>query len=511
VAGAVLFGAALAALSHRVVALPEVDRIALVLTVLLLARGLAGRRRVAREVALVLVGIAALVPPYRLGRLLVLVGIAAVLLAYPGNYVVRPDPRRLRTASAAAAIAVFVVLARGVWMAVRHGDPVRQAAHAALPLLPAAPDRSTRAFVVAVFAATLVALAVAMSAAPPPPPGGPAERARVRALAQDPEAGSLAPFASRADKTYVFSPDGAAVIGYRVRFGVALAGGDPVGAAESAGGAVQAFADLCAVRGWRPAVLGAASAAGALWRRAGVRRGLEIGAEAVLDVATFSLAARRMRNVRQAAQRAQNAGLRVTIGPLEPALVPRLAPILRDWLHGRAERGFAMNLDHVLTPRDDVLVAVAYDPAGEPRAFARFALVAGGRVLSLDVAPRGRGAPNGVVERLIVEMVGYGRAHGAREVSLNFAGMRRVYAGHTVVARLAQVPLAALDRWIELRSLYRFTAKFHPLWRPRELRMRSWLDILPVGAAALTAEFGQRQPVTAMATETAEGPAISGA
>jgi lysyl-tRNA synthetase class 2 len=508
-AGGLMFVAALAVLGSHVVRLPGLDRIALAVTLLLLARGLAGRRRVARQVALALVAIVALVPPYRPERLFVLAVLAGLLLAYPGNYVVRPDPQRLRTAYAAAVIAVGIVVARGFWMALRHRAPARQAAHAALPLLPIAPDRSTRMFVVAVFAAVLIALAFAMAAAPPPPPGTEAERARVRALAQDPDAGSLAPFASRADKTYVFSADGDAVIGYRVRFGVALAGGDPVGAAGSAAGAVSAFAELCTVRGWRPAVLGAASATAAVWRRAGVRRAVEIGDEAVLDVPAFSLVSRRMRNVRQAVQRAQNAGVRVAIGPLDPALVPRLAPILRHWLRGRGERGFAMNLDNILSPRDDVLVAVAYDAAGEPRAFARFARVAGGRVLSLDVAPRGRRAPNGVVEKLIAEMVGYGREHGAREVSLNFAGMRRIYAGHSLPARLAQVPLRALDRWIELRSLYRFTDKFHPVWRPRQLRMRSWLDLLPVAAAALTAEFGQRRAPAGDVPELTEAPVTS--
>jgi lysylphosphatidylglycerol synthetase-like protein (DUF2156 family) len=477
---------------------PAVDRLGLAVTLLLLAHGVAGRRRLAHQAALAVLAIAALSPPHRPDRLAILAVAALALWPYPGSYVVRPDPQRLRSACVAAAVAVAAVLGRGVWMAAWHSEPIRQAAHSALPLLPAEPDRSTRTFVVLVLAALLVALYLAMAAAPAPPPAGEAERARVRAMVQDPGAGSLAPFATRADKTYVFSDDGSAVIGYRVRFGVALAGGDPVGAAGSEAAAVLAFTDLCRRRGWRPAVLGAAATLGDVWRRAGVRRAVGIGDEAVLDVATFSLATRRMRNVRQAVRRAGNAGLRVRIGPLDPLLVPRLAPILRDWLNGRGERGFAMNLDAILVPRDDVLVAVAYDPAGEPQAFARFAVVAGGRILSLDVAPRRRNAPNGVVERLIAETVDYGRARGAREVSLNFAGMRRVYAGHTRAARLAAVPLRLLDRWIELRSLYRFTDKFHPVWRPRQLRMRSWLELVPVGAAALTSEFAAR-PATSPA------------
>ena len=478
---------------------PALDRIALVVLLLVLARGVVGRRRLARQAALTLIAIAALAPPLRLERLPVLVVLAGLLLVRPGGYVVRPDPHRLRAATVAAALAVTFVLGRGFWEAARHGEPVGQAAQLALPLLPSAPDRSTRLFVVAVFAALLAAVALSLAAWVAPPPGDEAERARVRALVRHPDSGSLAPFATRADKTYVFSADGDAVIGYRVRFGVALAGGDPVGATGSAPAAVEAFAALCLLRGWRPAVLGSATASGALWRQAGVRRAVEIGDEAILEVATFDLTGRAKRNLRQAVGRAGNAGIRVTIGPLEAALVPRLAPILRNWLHGREERGFAMNLDRILVPRDDVLVAVAWDRADEPQAFARFAEVAGGRVLSLDVAPRGRGAPNGVVERLIVETVAYARAHGAAEVSLNFAGMRRVYAGHSLAARLTQVPLKAFDRWIELHSLYRFTDKFHPAWRARQLRMHSWFDLLPVATAALTAEFGSR-PVPAMST-----------
>jgi lysyl-tRNA synthetase class 2 len=279
------------------------------------------------------------------------------------------------------------------------------------------------------------------------------------------------------------------VIGYRVRFGVALAGGDPVGAAESAPAAVAAFIELCTRRGWRPAVLGSASADGAMWRRAGVRRAIEIGDEAVLPVAAFSLAGRPMRNLRQAVTRARRAGVRVRFGSSE---VAELAPILREWLRGRGERGFAMNLDGLLLPRAGTVLAVARDAAGEPQAFARFAIAGGDRVLSLDVAPRRREAPNGVVEAMVVEAIAWAAERGIAEVSLNFAGMRRVYAGRSLAARVTQIPLRVLDRWIELRSLWRFTGKFHPVWRARELRMRSWFDLVQVGAAALTSEFGAR-------------------
>ncbi len=391
-----------------------------------------------------------------------------------------------RTAVQIAACGLLVAIVHAGWLvAVGRDSPTVSARLAVSPL------GTGGVLGLVVTGLAVVALVVALAPAPAPPSGGSAERARVAALAAHPGADSLAPFATRADKTYAFSPDGGSAIGYRVVWGTALAGGDPVGAEAAADAAIAAFLDTCTRNGWRPAVLGAGAAVVDRWRAQGVRRGVAIGDEAVLDVASFALASRRMRNVRQAVQRTRNAGLTVHVGPGDAAPPGHLEPVLRDWLRGRPERGFAMNLDGLLRPRPDCVVAVAYDRSGVAQGFARFAVGAAGRMLTLDAAPRRTRAPNGVVERLIVEVVEYGRARGVAEMSLNFAGFRRVYAGSGPVVRIAAGLAHVLDRWIELDSLYRFTAKFRPHWRPRSVLMRSWLDIGWVGAAALRAEFGR--------------------
>jgi lysylphosphatidylglycerol synthetase-like protein (DUF2156 family) len=481
------------------------DAYALGAVLLVLARGLAGRRRLAYQALLALLVAAAAAPPYQAGYLACYAAAGAALVAVRAECTVRPDPRRLRTAGQAALAALAVVVVHGGWLLAVEGNAPGDSARGALPL----GDDQGGVFVLAFVATGLLALALALAPAAAPPPGDEAHRERVRRLTNHPDADSLAPFATRADKTYVFSPDCTAAIGYRVLFGVAVAGGDPVGAASSAPAAIAAFAELCAVRGWRPAVLGAGADTIAYWHRSGVRRGLVIGDEAVLDVATFSLATRRMRNLRQAVRRSVNAGVRVRIGPLDTALAATLAPVLADWLRGRPERGFAMNLDRILTPRDDVVVAVAYDRDGLPQAFARFIRCADGRVLTLDVAPRRHAAPNGVVERLIVETAHYARSAGAGELSLNFAGMRRVFTATGRAARVADALVHLFDRWIELRPLYRFTAKFHPHWRPRSVLLRSWWEVGPVAAAALVAEFGLAGRSQDSWPELAEQPAAA--
>jgi len=158
-----------------------------------------------------------------------------------------------------------------------------------------------------------------------------------------------------------------------------------------------------------------------------------------------------------------------------------------------------MNLDGVLIPRPDCLVAVAYTAGGVPVAFARFAVCADGSIYTLDVAPRGILAPNGTAERLIVEVVDYARAHGGREVSLNFAALRWVFDAPGIAARAGAAMLHGFDRWIEIASLNRFCEKFQPRWRPRSLLTPSWAQFGWVVAAAVRAELAtprQRRPTT---------------
>jgi lysyl-tRNA synthetase class 2 len=463
---------------------------------LVLAHGVATRRRLALHLGVAVLAVTALGALRGRPVRLAVVGLLLVsLVVLRDRFVTRPDGRRLRLAGLVAVVVSGLVLAGGGWdLAVRRDQP-RMVGRAVLAgFTPAAPHTSLGA-VLAVLVAVggVVVLLLALAPAGPPPPGSAGQRAWVSSLTDDAEADSLSPFATRRDKTYAFSPDQRAAIGYRVFFGTALAGGDPVGDPESAGAAVAAFLEICARNGWRPAVLGAGESMLGHWRQHGMR-GLVVGDEAILDTAAFSLASRRMRNVRQSVARTRNAGVTVTIGPLTEERSRMLRPVLDDWLAGRPERGFAMNLDQVLTPRMDCVVVSAHLPSGEPVAFARFAVCAGGRVLTLDVAPRRGDAPNGVVERLIVEAVGYAQEHGAAEVSLNFAGLRRVFEARSRSGRLGMTVLRAFDPWIELGPLYRFCAKFQPTWRPRSLLLASWSSLGVVGLAALVAEFGTTAP-----------------
>jgi lysyl-tRNA synthetase class 2 len=305
---------------------------------------------------------------------------------------------------------------------------------------------------------------------------------------------SLAYFALRRDKSVLWSPSGKACISYRVVSGVLLASGDPLGDPEAWPGAISVFLDTAAEHAWVPAVMGCSEQAGTAWTRAGLSA-LEIGDEAVVEVDQFSLAGRAMRNVRQAVSRVERAGYTcearrvVDISAEERASLRSQA---EAWRGTETERGFSMALGRFGDPDDPDCVAVMAYQHGTLRAFLHF-VPWGPDGLSLDLMRRDRTADNGLNELLIVRALEAAPGLGVRRLSLNFAVFRsslergeRLGAGPFLKAWRGLLLFAS--RWFQIETLYRFNAKFHPMWEPRFVCYPSARDLPRVAIAALEAE-----------------------
>jgi lysylphosphatidylglycerol synthetase-like protein (DUF2156 family) len=151
-----------------------------------------------------------------------------------------------------------------------------------------------------------------------------------------------------------------------------------------------------------------------------------------------------------------------------------------------------MILDHVLDgTHPGTFIALARNSEGALVAFQRYATADGGRELSLDVPWRVPGAPNGVDERLIVDVVEWAAEGRAASVSLAFAAFPDLFAeaDRGLAKQAAYRLVRTLDRFIKLESLYRFVRKFHAFGQHRYIALRP-LQVLWVALAALTLEFG---------------------
>ncbi|MDQ0795681.1 lysyl-tRNA synthetase class 2 [Streptomyces sp. B1I3] len=315
---------------------------------------------------------------------------------------------------------------------------------------------------------------------------------------------SLGHFALRRDKGVVFSPSGKAAVCYRVVSGVMLAGGDPIGDVEAWPGAIERFMDEARAHSWTPAVMGCSETGGEVWTRETGLSALEIGDEAVVDVADFSLAGRAMRNVRQMVKRIERNGYETRvrrvrdIGDTELA---RIRAAAADWRGTETERGFSMALGRIGDPADgDCVVATAHladagatdSPHGDLKAVLHF-VPWGGDGLSLELMRRDRSADPGMNELLIVASLQAAPALSVARVSLNFAMFRSALArgerlGAGPVLRCWRGLLIFLSRWFQIESLYRFNAKFQPRWEPRFVVYRAGRDLPRIGLAALRAE-----------------------
>ena len=282
------------------------------------------------------------------------------------------------------------------------------------------------------------------------------------------------------------------MVGYRVKLGMAVAGGDPVGNVEGWAGAIAAFVEFARERRLRVAVLGAGEQAREMWEAHGLAS-FAIGRDVVVRRSEFTTEGRRFRNLRQAIQRSRNAGVTVEMhreGDLRPEQVLELRGLMSRSQRDDA-RGFAMILGRLFDGREpDAVIAVARDRSGELVGAHRY-LWAGKQDLSLDLPLRSQNAPNGVDERLIAEVVEWGALRGVERVSLAFAPFPDLFANHKALGLLGKVGYAAvhlLDPLISVERLYRYLRKFHAFDQQRYVMLR-WRQVVRVAIVLLLLEF----------------------
>ena len=324
----------------------------------------------------------------------------------------------------------------------------------------------------------------------------PQDEERLRALLdKQGERDSLGYFALRRDKAVVFSPTGKAAVAYRVVAGVSLASGDPIGDPEAWPGAIEAWLTEAYQHAWTPAVAGASEEGGKVYERHGLTA-LELGDEAVVEIADFTLEGRAMRVVRQAYNRVKRAGYTVRIrrhADIPPDEFAALIKAADQWRYGQSEHGFSMALGRLGDPADGRCVMVeCHDFEGRLCALLSY-VPWGTSGLSLDLMRRDKASDNGVIEYMVIELIQRAAEVGVERISLNFAMFRAVFErgariGAGPVLRLWRGVLLFFSRWWQIESLYRANAKYRPIWEPRFVLYRRSSDLPRIGVAYAHAE-----------------------
>jgi lysylphosphatidylglycerol synthetase-like protein (DUF2156 family) len=326
---------------------------------------------------------------------------------------------------------------------------------------------------------------------------------RIWRLVNATEGDPLAPFSMQDLKCYHFNAECTAAIAYRTRIGFAVVSGDPLGDEMQFPQLVADFVAMCHSRGWRIMVLGCSETRMPLWSNAAIvgqtMRRVPIGCDVVIDVRTFDMVGRKYRNLRQAVQRTHNFGITTEViaeQDIDDRLQAELAQVLYSSHKGaHTERGFSMILDGALERRyPGIQLIIARDRRGRVQGFHRYATAGGGKDITLDVPWRRPGAPNGIDERLSVDMILHAKATGGQHVSLSFAAFPEIFdnKNRNWVQTIMYNSIHLLDSLIALESLYRYLRKFHSLGG-RRYALVSLRHILPAFVVLLSLEFMPRR------------------
>ena len=275
-----------------------------------------------------------------------------------------------------------------------------------------------------------------------------------------------------------------------------LASGDPLGDPEAWPGAIAEFLGEAARHAWRPAVMGCSELGAEVWCREGDLTALELGDEAIVNVADFSLSGRPMRNVRQMVNRVAKNGYTAEVrrvGDIPPDGARPDHPGGRPLARAPTSSGASRWRSAASAP--PATRTASWSP---PRRTACCGPILqfvpwGSDGLSLDLMRRDKTAQAGLNDFLIVEAIKAAPGLGVKRVSLNFAMFRaalergeRIGAGPVLKAWRGL--LVFLSRWFQIESLYKFNAKFCPVWEPRFFVFPGGRDAPRIALAALEAE-----------------------
>ena len=343
---------------------------------------------------------------------------------------------------------------------------------------------------------------------PAAPPG---DAVRARRLVDRHGCTPLAFMTTWVGNRYWFSPDGRAVVAYRVIGGVALTTGDPIGEPEARPAAVRQFTAWCEENGWTPGWYSVTSEVPDVLADAGFQQ-LQVAAETWLPLGDLAFTGRRWQDVRTAVNRAGREGvtaLWTTWREAPLGLREQIVQLSEEWLaaKGLPEMGFTLGGLDELTD-DGVRCLLAVDHNGRLHGLTSWLPAHQDGVTvgwTLDVMRRSRHASPGTVEFLIATAALTFQDEGAQWVSLSGAPLALPPGaeGQSALTRMLQFAGRTMEPVYGFRSLLAFKAKFQPHYRPLWLVYPSTADLPRIARAVSQAYLPDLSPAQAARLATA--------
>jgi phosphatidylglycerol lysyltransferase len=304
---------------------------------------------------------------------------------------------------------------------------------------------------------------------------------------------SLARFLLFNDKYYYFS-SGGSVIGYALARRTAVTLGDPVGPKADLLPTIQSFSSLCQSNDWLPVFYQTSPETLELYKSAGFDA-LCIGHEGIVCLDTFTLEGKDGKHLRPPINKLIHAGYKFIVHqpPISDNLLEELRSISNEWLtmmHG-SEKKFSLGWFEDDYIRNSPIGAV-HTPEGWISAFANFIPEYQLSEISIDLMRRRKDIERGTMEFLFASLFQWAKAAGYEAFNLGLSALSGVgeQANDPAVERVMHFIYEHVNQFYNFKGLHAFKEKFHPEWSPRYLIYPGAANLLQAWLAVIQADSG---------------------
>jgi phosphatidylglycerol lysyltransferase len=321
----------------------------------------------------------------------------------------------------------------------------------------------------------------------------PEDRARAQQIAEKYGRSSLARLTLLDDKVYFFSPGGS-LIAYVVQGRIALVLGDPIGPADDFYAALESFQSLCNQNDWIPAFYQTLPDSLESYHSRGFSS-LNIGAEAIIDLAGFTLEGRSNKGLRSAYNRLMKLGhhARLYLPPLPDDVLRELYAVSNEWLadmHG-SEKRFSLGwFDEEYIRNSPVMVVQT--PQESISAFANIISEYTLNEVSIDLMRHRSNALPGTMDYLFVALFEWARDRGYDTFNLGLSALSGIgeHNDDPAIEKGLHFIYEHINQFYNYQGLHAYKEKFHPVWSSRYLIYTGVSSLPAVAAAIIRADSG---------------------
>ena len=319
------------------------------------------------------------------------------------------------------------------------------------------------------------------------------ERAQAKSNVEEYGHSSLARFLLFNDKRYFFTPGGS-VIGYALVGRNAMTLGDPIGPLDDQLPSIQAFKALCQKNDWQPMYYQTLPETLELYKSAGFDA-ICIGNEGIVNLETFTLEGKEGKPLRSPVNKLTIAGYKFIVHqpPIPDSLLEELRAISNEWLttmHG-SEKRFSLGWFDDDYVRNSPIGAV-HTPEGWINAFANFVPEYQRNEITIDLMRRRQEIENGTMEFLFVSLFQWAKSQGYQGFNLGLSALSGVgeQANDPAIEKVMHFIYENVNQFYNFKGLHSFKEKFHPAWSPRYLIYSGAANLAQAWLAVVQANSG---------------------